>query len=591
MCGIIGYIGKKSPEEFLINGLKNLEYRGYDSSGIAIKENNQIQIIKSVGRIRDLEKKIHNSKLLKGNIGIAHTRWATHGEPTVKNAHPHQVGKVTLVHNGIIENAEELKQKLLNEGVNFNSDTDTEVACAIINKYYEGDPVTAITKALEEIKGSYAFGIMFEDIDKLYAVRKDSPLIIGTNSNENYIASDIAAIINYTNKYILLEENEIVELTSEKIKAYKDGKEIKKDIQSANITKEEADKGSYKHYMLKEIMEEPMVLARTLNKYINNMEDVFDVSKYEEIHIVACGSAMYAGMIGRNLLEEKANIKCYVECASEYRYKKVIYDRKTLVILVSQSGETADTVAAMRKAHADGVDTLAIVNVKTSTIAREAKHVMFIEAGPEIAVATTKAYLLQVAVLALISLKAAKEKGLEKDYETVLKEANELPKLLKKILDDKEIFKNISKEIYKNHDVFYIGRGIDYAICLEGSLKLKEVSYTHSDAYQAGELKHGTISLIEKNVPIFAIITDESIKEKTESNVIEVESRQGKIFTITNDETLKNHHFKYVVPKINYYFQSILVVPPLQLVGYYVGDLKKLDIDKPRNLAKSVTVE
>ena len=591
MCGIVGYIGKKSPEEFLINGLKNLEYRGYDSSGIAIKENNQIQIIKSVGRIRDLEKKIHNSKLLKGNIGIAHTRWATHGEPTVKNAHPHQVGKVTLVHNGIIENAEELKQKLLNEGVNFNSDTDTEVACAIINKYYEGDPVTAITKALEEIKGSYAFGIMFEDIDKLYAVRKDSPLIIGTNSNENYIASDIAAIINYTNKYILLGENEIVELTSEKIKAYKDGKEIKKDIQSANITKEEADKGSYKHYMLKEIMEEPMVLARTLNKYINNMEDVFDVSKYEEIHIVACGSAMYAGMIGRNLLEEKANIKCYVECASEYRYKKVIYDRKTLVILVSQSGETADTVAAMRKAHADGVDTLAIVNVKTSTIAREAKHVMFIEAGPEIAVATTKAYLLQVAVLALISLKAAKEKGLEKDYETVLKEANEVPKLLKRILDDKEIFKNISKEIYKNHDVFYIGRGIDYAICLEGSLKLKEVSYTHSDAYQAGELKHGTISLIEKNVPIFAIITDESIKEKTESNVIEVESRQGKIFTITNDETLKNHHFKYVVPKINYYFQSILVVPPLQLVGYYVGDLKKLDIDKPRNLAKSVTVE
>lgn len=591
MCGIVGYIGKKSPEEFLINGLKNLEYRGYDSSGIAIKENNQIQIIKSVGRIRDLEKKIHNSKLLKGNIGIAHTRWATHGEPTVKNAHPHQVGKVTLVHNGIIENAEELKQKLLNEGVNFNSDTDTEVACAIINKYYEGDPVTAITKALEEIKGSYAFGIMFEDIDKLYAVRKDSPLIIGTNSNENYIASDIAAIINYTNKYILLEENEIVELTSEKIKAYKDGKEIKKDIQSANITKEEADKGSYKHYMLKEIMEEPMVLARTLNKYINNMEDVFDVSKYEEIHIVACGSAMYAGMIGRNLLEEKANIKCYVECASEYRYKKIIYDRKTLVILVSQSGETADTVAAMRKAHADGVDTLAIVNVKTSTIAREAKHVMFIEAGPEIAVATTKAYLLQVAVLALISLKAAKEKGLEKDYETVLKEANEVPKLLKRILDDKEIFKNISKEIYKNHDVFYIGRGIDYAICLEGSLKLKEVSYTHSDAYQAGELKHGTISLIEKNVPIFAIITDESIKEKTESNVIEVESRQGKIFTITNDETLKNHHFKYVVPKINYYFQSILVVPPLQLVGYYVGDLKKLDIDKPRNLAKSVTVE
>ncbi len=591
MCGIIGYIGKKQPVNFLLEGLKKLEYRGYDSSGIAIKENENIQIIRSIGRIKDLENKTKNTKLLNGNIGIAHTRWATHGEPTEENAHPHQVGNVTLVHNGIIENAEELRENLITDGVKFKSETDTEVACAVINKYYDKDPIAAITKALKELKGSYAFGIIFKDSDKLYAVRKDSPLIIGIGEDENYIASDIAAIINYTNKYILLEDNEIVELTAQKIKTYKDGVEIKKDIQAANITAEEADKGSYKHYMLKEIMEEPIVLARTLNRYINNMESVFDVSKYEEIHIVACGSAMYAGMIGKSLLEEKANIKCLVECASEYRYKKVIYDRKTLVILVSQSGETADTVAAMRKAHEENIDTLAIVNVKTSTIAREAKNVMFIEAGPEIAVATTKAYLLQVAVFSLIALKAANLLGLEKNYNDILKEAENLPKLLKKVLEDKEKFKSISKEIYQNKDVFYIGRGIDYAMCLEGSLKLKEVSYTHSDAYQAGELKHGTISLIEENVPVFAIITDDRIKDKTESNVIEVDSRKAKVFTITNDDTIKNHHKKYVVPKTSYYLQAILTVPPLQLVGYYVGDLKKLDIDKPRNLAKSVTVE
>lgn len=591
MCGIIGYIGKKQPVNFLLEGLKKLEYRGYDSSGIAIKENENIQIIRSIGRIKDLENKTKNTKLLNGNIGIAHTRWATHGEPTEENAHPHQVGNVTLVHNGIIENAEELRENLITDGVKFKSETDTEVACAVINKYYEKDPIAAITKALKELKGSYAFGIIFKDSDKLYAVRKDSPLIIGIGEEENYIASDIAAIINYTNKYILLEDNEIVELTAQEIKTYKDGVEIKKDIQAANITAEEADKGSYKHYMLKEIMEEPIVLARTLNRYINNMESVFDVSKYEEIHIVACGSAMYAGMIGKSLLEEKANIKCLVECASEYRYKKVIYDRKTLVILVSQSGETADTVAAMRKAHEENIDTLAIVNVKTSTIAREAKHVMFIEAGPEIAVATTKAYLLQVAVFSLIALKAANLLGLEKNYNDILKEAENLPKLLKKVLEDKEEFKSISKEIYQNKDVFYIGRGIDYAMCLEGSLKLKEVSYTHSDAYQAGELKHGTISLIEEDVPVFAIITDDRIKDKTESNVIEVDSRKAKVFTITNDDTIKNHHKKYVVPKTSYYLQAILTVPPLQLIGYYVGDLKKLDIDKPRNLAKSVTVE
>lgn len=591
MCGIIGYIGKKNPIEFLIDGLKKLEYRGYDSSGIAIKDENSVQLIKSTGRIKNLENKINNTKVLDGNIGIAHTRWATHGMPTVANAHPHKVSKVTLVHNGIIENAEELKAKLMEEGQIFKSDTDTEVACAVINKYYTGNPISAITKATNILRGSYAFGIIFDDQDKLYAVRKDSPLIVGIGNYENYIASDIAAIINYTNKYMLLNDNEVIELSNDNIKIYKDNKEIKKEVSTANISAEEADKGDYKHFMLKEIMEEPLVLARTLNKYINDMSKIYDISGYKEIHIVACGSAMYAGLIGKNLIEEKANIKCFVECASEYRYEKVIYDRKTLVILVSQSGETADTIAAMRKAKENDIDTLAIVNVKTSTIAREADNVIFIEAGPEIAVATTKAYLLQVAILSLIALRAAYKKGLEQKYTEILTEAKELPVKLQKVLNDHDKFLKIAQDIYKNHDVFYIGRGVDYAMCLEGSLKLKEVSYTHSDAYQAGELKHGTISLIEKDTPVFAIISDDKIKNKTESNVIEVASRGAKVFTITNDTNIKDHYFKYVVPKIDYYFQPILIVPPLQLVGYYVGDLKRLDIDKPRNLAKSVTVE
>ena len=591
MCGIIGYIGKKNPIEFLIDGLKKLEYRGYDSSGIAIKDENSVQLIKSTGRIKNLENKINNTKVLDGNIGIAHTRWATHGMPTVANAHPHKVSKVTLVHNGIIENAEELKAKLMEEGQIFKSDTDTEVACAVINKYYTGNPISAITKATNILKGSYAFGIIFDDQDKLYAVRKDSPLIVGIGNYENYIASDIAAIINYTNKYMLLNDNEVIELSNDNVKIYKDNKEIKKEVSTANISAEEADKGDYKHFMLKEIMEEPLVLARTLNKYINDMSKIYDISGYKEIHIVACGSAMYAGLIGKNLIEEKANIKCFVECASEYRYEKVVYDRKTLVILVSQSGETADTIAAMRKAKENDIDTLAIVNVKTSTIAREADNVIFIEAGPEIAVATTKAYLLQVAILSLIALRAAYKKGLEQKYTEILTEAKELPVKLQKVLNDHDKFLKIAQDIYKNHDVFYIGRGVDYAMCLEGSLKLKEVSYTHSDAYQAGELKHGTISLIEKDTPVFAIISDDKIKNKTESNVIEVASRGAKVFTITNDINIKDHYFKYVVPKIDYYFQPILIVPPLQLVGYYVGDLKGLDIDKPRNLAKSVTVE
>lgn len=591
MCGIVGYVGEQHPKEFLIEGLKKLEYRGYDSSGIAIKNNDTIQIIKSTGKIAELEDKIKESSLINSKLGIAHTRWATHGEANEINAHPHKVNKVTIVHNGIIENATELKNRLVNDGYVFRSETDTEVAGAVIDQCYQNDPVKAISDAIKLLKGSYAFGVLFEDNNKLYAVRKDSPLIVGVGENENYIASDIAAIIKYTDKYILLEDDEIVELTPDEINVYYKGEKIEKEIKKSSMTIEDANKGNYKHFMLKEIMEEPIVLQRTINKHIQNMELIPDVSKYNEIHIVACGSALYAGMIGRCLLEEKANIKCIAECASEYRYKKVIYDKNTLVILVSQSGETADTIAAMRKAHEEGIDTLAIVNVKTSTIAREAKKCVFIEAGPEIAVATTKAYLLQVAMFSLIALKAAYSKGLERNYNKLLKEAETIPSRIRKILKDSNIFNDVSEEIKDSRDAFFIGRGVDYAICEEGSLKLKEVSYTHSDAYQAGELKHGTISLIEENMPVFAIITDDAIQDKTESNVIEVESRKARIYTITNDPSLLNHHFKYVVDKISPYFQPLLVVPPLQLIAYYVADKRGLDIDKPRNLAKSVTVE
>lgn len=588
MCGIVGYIGKKHPKDILVEGLKCLEYRGYDSSGIALKKDNKLQIIKSVGKILNLEEKINNTELLDCNMGIAHTRWATHGIPSDENAHPHMVGKTTLVHNGIIENASELKKDLIDEGVVFNSETDTEVACALINKYYDGNGREAIRKALSELTGSYAFGIMFEDSDKLYAVRKGSPLIIGFGEDEYYIASDIAAIISYTNKYILLEENELVELSTDGIVITVDGKEITKEVLVTDMTAEAKDKCGYPHYMIKEIMEEPVVLEKTLKPFIDDMNKLPDLTKYEEIHVVACGSAYYAGMIGKTLLEENADVRVTCEIASEYRYKKVFYDRKTLVILISQSGETADTIAAMRKAKDSGVDTLAIVNVKTSTIARESDKQIFIEAGPEIAVATTKAYILQVAIMALLSYKVAFDKGLVK--EDIMDEIKMLPRLVKEVLDRRDDFLKIAKDIYLEDDVFFIGRKVDYAISLEGSLKLKEVSYVHSEAYQAGELKHGTISLIEEDLPVFAIITDSSIKDKTLSNLEEVKSRGAKTIIVSN-ERIEGYDLEVVVPKISDYFQAILVVPTLQLIAYEVARLRGCDIDKPKNLAKSVTVE
>ena len=587
MCGIVGYKGKNHPKDFLIEGLKNLEYRGYDSSGLALKNQDNLQIIKSVGKILDLEEKVNAESLIDCNLGIAHTRWATHGIPSVSNAHPHRVGRVTLVHNGIIENAGLLKEELLKDGVKFESDTDTEVACAIINKYYENDEVEAINKAIKELKGSYAFCILFENSDKLYAVRKDSPLIVGFGEDEFYVASDIAAIINYTNKYILLDENEVVQIDNDVI-VTNNGSEVMKEIITTDMVKNSKDKCGYDHYMLKEIMEEPNVLEKTLKPYLDDLSLLPDLTEYEEIHIVACGSAMYAGMIGKVLLEEKANLRVICEVASEYRYKKVIYDRKTLVILISQSGETADTIAAMRKAKLAGIPTLAIVNVVGSTIARESGRQIFIEAGPEIAVATTKAYMLQVAVLSLLSYKAAMVK---ENYDVeIIEEVKKLPSMIKDVLDRRDEFKKIAKDIYNRNDIFFIGRKIDYAMSLEGSLKLKEVSYIHSEAYQAGELKHGTISLIDDDTPVITIITDNSIFEKSISNVQEVKARGAKCIIISNEEIL-GYDVNVVVPKVSDYFQALLVIPCLQLIAYEVALLRGCDIDKPKNLAKSVTVE
>ena len=583
MCGIVGYIGFREPKDVLVEGLKTLEYRGYDSAGIALKNDTSVQVIKEVGRISSLEEKINKEKLIDSHIGIAHTRWATHGGVTEVNAHPHTVGRVTLVHNGIIENAMELKKKLSGEGVLFKTETDTEVLTALIDYYYDNDPIMAIERAINDVRGSYALAIVFKDQDKLFAVRKDLPLIVGYGKDEYFVASDISAIINYTNRYSLLDENEIVVLDFDGIKIVKDDKEIKKEILVTELTAESKEKCGYEHYMLKEIMEEPIVLEKTLKPFIDNFDNIFDVSGYEEIHIVACGSAMYAGMIGKSLLEENSNIRVLCEVASEYRYKKILYDRKTLVIVISQSGETADTIAAMRKAKENGALTLAIVNVKGSTIARESDRQIFIEAGPEIAVATTKAYILQVAVMALLACRVAGKKD-------IVDELKRLPRLLKEVVDKRDTYLEIAKKISDREDIFFIGRKMDYAISLEGSLKLKEVSYIHSEAYQAGELKHGTISLIDKGTPVFAIVTEDDIREKTISNICEVKARGAMIIVVSNEDGFECDYL-IKVPRVSEFLQPILVVPCLQLIAYEVAKIRGCDIDKPKNLAKSVTVE
>lgn len=604
MCGIVGYIGKKTNiQKVLIKSLKKLEYRGYDSAGIAYVNNNKIDIIKEKGKIEKLEKKIDYD--IMGNLGIAHTRWATHGKANENNAHPHRTGMVTIVHNGIIENYLEIKRYLEKKGYSFKTETDSEIACALLDYIKTSTKMSnleVIKEFTNNVMGSYALGIIFDDdLDTLYATRKDSPLLIGYSENVKMIVSDISALNRDIKNYYLLENGDIVKLTERKVSIYdNDLHPVSRKKLDVKVDGNEVDKNGFEHFMLKEIHEESVVLDSLLKKHFSNsktfLKKMPELSKYSRIHIVGCGSAMHVGLVGKYLFEEYANIETDVEVASEYRYKKVFYDAKTLVILVSQSGETADTIACLRKAKEDGIDTLAIVNVPTSTMAREADFVLNIEAGTEVAVATTKAYLLQVAILILINLKMMVERKIISidELDKYLQLFSEIPKKINEVIDlDKEYFK-IAQNLYHEDNIFYIGRGIDYAISMEGSLKLKEISYIHSESYKGGELKHGTISLIEKNTKVIAVMTDRDLKSKTISNIKEIKARGADIILITTKQLDDDYDFvskKIVLPKTNSLFTPILSIIPLQLIAYYVAKLRGCDIDKPRNLAKSVTVE
>lgn len=597
MCGIIGYIGRKDPVPMLLKGLKNLEYRGYDSAGVALLNEKTLQVIKEQGKIKNLEEKIANTKTISSHLGIAHTRWATHGVPSLENAHPHTVRNITIVHNGIIENMQELKNELLKEGYTFQTDTDTEVIAALLDAYDEGDIVSSIQKSCEAVRGSYALGILKKgDSNHLYAVRKNSPLVIGLSEDGIYIASDIGAISTFVKKYIELPNDVIAMLTESTAKFIDfEGNQLKLEEKAISTEEVEPSKMGYDHYMLKEMMEEPFLIDRMLKSLVDSKETLFeklpDIHSFEEIHIVACGSALYAGMIGKYLLEEYGKIRVTVEVASEYRYQNTIYDRKTLVIFISQSGETADTLASFYKAKEEGLTTLGIVNVKTSTLAKEVDIPLLIEAGREVAVATTKAYILQVFMLVLLALKVAyqKENISEEELTTILEELHDLPSKVEVLLHQN--YHSLAQEIYKSEDVFFIGRGIDYAICLEGSLKLKEVSYIHSEAYQAGELKHGTISLIKEGMPVIAVITNDSLKEKTLSNLKETEARGAKTIVITTEEVGKDAQWIIKVDGGSDFVKPLLIVPILQLLSYEVAKLRGCEIDQPKNLAKSVTVE
>lgn len=597
MCGITGYVGKnKNAIPVIISGLESLEYRGYDSAGIAYVKENEVNIVKEQGKIINLKNKLDMNT--KSNLGIGHTRWATHGKPTTTNSHPHKVGKITLVHNGIIENYLELKEQLINQGYKFISETDTEVACALIDSLYNGNIIETINKAIHKMRGSFAFGILVEGDDCLYATRLTSPLIIAKGNDEYYIASDVPAILKYTNKYILLDDYDIAKITYNDITIYNNMNVVKKEILTFVGDMEMGMKNGYDHFMLKEIHEQDKVIKNTIGYYFDGTIDSLiknlpDLTKYNKIDIVACGSAYHTGVVGKCLIEKYASIPVYCEVASEYRYKKSFYNEKTLVILVSQSGETADTLAALRKAKEDGIDTLAIVNVVGSSIAREAKYVLYIKAGCEIAVATTKAYTAQISIFSLIAIYLAYSKKLlsENELEEIISEINNLPNIINKTLENKDYI-DIANKIYKRRDIFFIGRGIDYALSMEGSLKLKEISYINSVAYPSGELKHGTISLIENNTPVIAISTDGDLREKTISNIKEVKARDAYTIYITNEKIDGDFYDDIiVVDKIHELLQPIITIIPLQLLAYEVAKLNNCDIDKPRNLAKSVTVE
>lgn len=581
MCGIIGYVGEKRFSiDVIIDGLKHLEYRGYDSAGIAYVKDNNVVIEREVGRISNLESVLKKDT---SHIGIGHTRWATHGKPTRENAHPHKVGNITLVHNGIIDNFMELKSVLMSEGYTFKSDTDTEVAAAYIDSLYKenNDMIKSLSICVNKFLGSYAFGIINElETDVLYALRKDSPLIIGVGENENFIASDVPSILKYTNKYIDIENDEIVKITKDKITVYdKNYNIINKEISLFEGDANLVEKNGYETYMLKEIHEEAEVIKKT-----SEVELDFDITKYDEIDIVACGSAYHAGLVGKYMIEKLCDIKVNVCIASEYQYDKHFYRGKTLVIAISQSGETADTKKCVNIANDMGVDTLGIVNVKGSSIARICKHVIYTLAGPEIAVATTKAYLAQITTLILLAVKNSKEMVNTEDLQ-------KLPYYIETLIN--KDYTSLANMLMTKDDIYFIGRGIDYALCMEGSLKLKEISYIHSEAYAAGELKHGTISLISEGTPVIVVATSDELYLKTISNAKEVKARGAYVILITDKEIINEGVYDELIsiPKVTEELRPILTIIPLQLISYEVAKLRGNDIDKPKNLAKSVTVE
>ena len=612
MCGIVGYVGKEQAAPILLDGLSKLEYRGYDSAGIAVRDNaSAIKIVKAKGRLKGLIEKTDAGHAVFGTCGIGHTRWATHGEPSETNAHPHTSddGNVVGVHNGIIENYQELKAKLVKNGYSFYSSTDTEVAVKLVDYYYkkyEHTPVDAINHAMVRIRGSYALAMMFEEYpNEIYVARKDSPMIIGIADGNCYIASDVPAILKYTRNVYYIGNMELGRLADGKATFYNlDGDEIPKDLVEIKWDAEAAEKGGYEHFMMKEIHEQPKAILDTMNSKIKDgridLSDMGlseeDIKNISQVFIVACGSAYHTGVVTQYVMEDLARIPVRVELASEFRYRRPILNKNDLVIVVSQSGETADTLAGLRLAKEQGVKTLGIVNVVGSSIAREADNVFYTLAGPEIAVATTKAYSAQLIVGYMLSIEFARVRGeiTEEQYTGYITELQTIPDKIGRILEDKERIQWFAAKQANAQDIFFVGRGIDYAICLEGSLKLKEISYIHSEAYAAGELKHGTISLIEDGILVIGVLTQPELYEKTISNMVECKSRGASLMALTtvgNYSIEDTAEFTVYVPKTDEHFAASLAVVPLQLLGYYVSVARGLDVDKPRNLAKSVTVE
>lgn len=608
MCGIVGYVGKEQAAPILLDGLAKLEYRGYDSAGIAVYDGNEIEIVKAKGRLQALRDLTGDGRKLTGTVGIGHTRWATHGEPSVTNAHPHfnENKTIAVVHNGIIENFQPLKEKMISKGYHFVSETDTEVVAHLLDYYYDGNPIRAIEKVMHRVQGSYALGILFKDFpDKMYAVRKDSPLVVGTSVDGNFIASDVPALLKYTREVYFIENREICELSENGINFYNEDLEpIRKETKTIEWDIEAAEKGGYEHFMLKEIYEQPKAVLDTISPRIKDDRIVIDelnmtedeIRNLRRIYIVGCGSAYHVGVTGRYIIEKLTRIPVEVDIASEFRYRDPIIEPDSMTIIISQSGETADSLAALRKAQELGSKVLGIVNVVGSTIAREADNVLYTWAGPEISVATTKAYSTQLSALYLLAMLFGKTRETisDEEYADMLKELKSLPDKISEILGDKERIQWFASKYANAKDVFFLGRGIDYATSLEGSLKLKEISYIHSEAYAAGELKHGTISLIEDGTLTVAVVTQPDLYEKMISNIVEVRTRGGYIFTLTNKGNCvmeDTSDFTVYIPKTHPCFTPSLAVIPLQLFGYYVSVAKGLDVDKPRNLAKSVTVE